>query len=646
MIKNYVLGALASPNKSARKGASQAVSAIAFLELPKKEWTEIIPTLAVNAQSTNHEFKLSSLETLGYICEELPNDALSGEQVDTILTAIIFNAIPSVTNDDVRLLALTSLSSCLHLCSKNFKAENEKNILMGKIIECLSSTNSEIRIKALQCIFEVVRCFYDYIGLTSLEQLAHATFNEIKREDSEDSGLQAIEVWSSISDIEIERETKKDPNFPSRNYIATACVALVPLLLECLKKKSAEDDDDWDLAVASACCLSLVAEVVKDSITQPVLDFVSKNIGSTEWQCRNASILAFGSILKAPQRSTMNNLVNAALPAFLKMLQDQSQPVRETTAWGFEKIAEYTYESLKVPQTFLAFMAVLIASLKDSPKISSHICFTLHNLAESLRAPEGQPTGLMSSVFRQVLQALWENAFRADAYGETINLAHSSFAALTNIVQYSAADTIPSLEPVLRMLIETFASTIKGNFTIPAKKEDFQGYLCSALQPIFGKLAGKITKEVASNFVDLLIESFKMRKTVYDEGILAMAGLIVCLGKEFIPFMPKLYPYLDFALKNTEDTTLCRVAVGCVGDLSRALEEQTAQFLPQIVPALMEILKNSETDRSLKLIIITTLGDLALATNKLYEPYLHDSLEMLKSAAALSLQPPPEVIVT
>jgi hypothetical protein len=249
----------------------------------------------------------------------------------------------------------------------------------------------------------------------------------------------------------------------------------------------------------------------------------------------------------------------------------------------------------------------------------------------------------MSTVFKQVLQALWENAFRADAFADPINLAHSSFAAFTNIVQYSASDTIPSLEPVLHMLIETFSSTIKGTFANQAKKEDYQGYLCSALQPVFGKLAGKIKKEVATNFVDLLIETFKIRRNVYDEGILAMAGLIVCMGKDFIPFMPKLGPYLNFALTNTEDTTLCRVAVGCVGDLSRACEDQTAQFLPQIVPSLMEILKNSETDRSLKLIIITTLGDLALATSKLYEPYIHDTLEMLKSAAGLSLLPPPEV---
>ena len=144
--------------------------------------------------------------------------------------------------------------------------------------------------------------------------------------------------------------------------------------------------------------------------------------------------------------------------------------------------------------------------------------------------------------------------------------------------------------------------------------------------------------------VDLIIESFKIRKTVYDEGLQALSGLIFGVGKDFAANMEKFFPYLIFSLRNNEDTTLCRVAVGCVGDLSRALEDGMAPYLNEVVPILMNMLRNPDTDRSLKLVSITALGDLAFATHRMFIGYLHDLLEILKSAAALSLQPIQDVL--
>lgn len=643
MIKNSIVRTLASPNKNARKGASLAVSAIASIELPLKQWPDLITTLTNGAQAENADFKHSCLETLGYICEELEKETLGVEQVDGILTALIINSTSATATDDIKLLSLSSLCSCLHLCTKNFNAENEKSILMTNIIGCIASTNQDIKIKAIQCIVEIVTCFYDFIGGPTLEQLGHGTFSEIKQEESEEVSIAAVEVWSSISDMDIEREMRNDPKLPCRNYIATAYGALVPLLLESLKRQPADEDEDWNLSVASACCLSKIAEIAKDNITAPVLSFISPNICSPDWKCRKAAVLAFGSILKGPQKHMMNQLVNAALQSILKMLQDENLQVRITTAWTFEKISEHTYEPLKIPQAFMTIANGFIASLKDCPKVSNQICFALYNLAYSLRPGENQQTCLMSQVFKEALQALWENAFRSDAFGDSINLAHASFAAFTNIVQYSANDAIPALEPVLNMLVETFSRTIKGTFAIPGKVEDYQGYLCVALQPVFSKLPGKASANAAGIFVDLLIESFKMRKTVYDDGISSISGIINSIGKDIISYMPKIYPYLDYALKNTEDANLLKVAVGCVADLSRALDDQMAQFLPNIFPVLLKILNSEVTERTTKLDIICTLGDIAMAASKSFTAYLHDSFEMLKSAAALSLQTPQEV---
>lgn len=63
---------LGSPNVKAGNFASQAVSAIAAVELPQGQWPELIETLLgfVN-NPTNTNLRISTLQTIGFICEAI-----------------------------------------------------------------------------------------------------------------------------------------------------------------------------------------------------------------------------------------------------------------------------------------------------------------------------------------------------------------------------------------------------------------------------------------------------------------------------------------------------------------------------------------------------------------------------------------------
>jgi importin subunit beta-1 len=102
--------------------------------------------------------------------------------------------------------------------------------------------------------------------------------------------------------------------------------------------------------------------------------------------------------------------------------------------------------------------------------------------------------------------------------------------------------------------------------------------------------------------------------------------------------MDKFGPYLVYSLKSLDDISLCRVAVGAIGDLARALDDQMSSYLNELMPVLMDILRSSQLDRGVKLFIITVLGDLAISTGKFFFTYLRDVFEMLKSAAQVSVQ--------
>ena len=70
-MKEAILSSLASQSSLVRSQIASLTAAIAAIEIPRGEWTELIANLCQNAGHQEHHIKLASLQTLGFICEEL-----------------------------------------------------------------------------------------------------------------------------------------------------------------------------------------------------------------------------------------------------------------------------------------------------------------------------------------------------------------------------------------------------------------------------------------------------------------------------------------------------------------------------------------------------------------------------------------------
>jgi len=85
------LTALRSADPAVRSFAAQVVAKIALIELPQQQWNDLIQMLLGNMTSSERvpdELRQSTLETVGYICEEI-NPQVLAPVADKILTAII-----------------------------------------------------------------------------------------------------------------------------------------------------------------------------------------------------------------------------------------------------------------------------------------------------------------------------------------------------------------------------------------------------------------------------------------------------------------------------------------------------------------------------------------------------------------------------
>ena len=61
------------------KCASTCISAIATQELPKGEWDDLIKILSENSANPDLNFRLASIQTLGFLCEDLDPENLNQE---------------------------------------------------------------------------------------------------------------------------------------------------------------------------------------------------------------------------------------------------------------------------------------------------------------------------------------------------------------------------------------------------------------------------------------------------------------------------------------------------------------------------------------------------------------------------------------
>ncbi len=66
-----VLATLAVQAREARATAAQVLAKIAHIEVPRGLWPDLVQSLLQNMQQDSENLKQATLETLGYICEEI-----------------------------------------------------------------------------------------------------------------------------------------------------------------------------------------------------------------------------------------------------------------------------------------------------------------------------------------------------------------------------------------------------------------------------------------------------------------------------------------------------------------------------------------------------------------------------------------------
>jgi importin subunit beta-1 len=207
-------------------------------------------------------------------------------------------------------------------------------------------------------------------------------------------------------------EYGEQPETESKYFAKIALPEIVPVLLLLLTKQVEDaDEDEWNVSMAAATCLSLLAAAVQDAIVPTVIPFIEAHIKSEDWHNREAAVMTFGSILEGPDPNVLTPLVNQALPLLIGMMNDTNLHVKDTTAWTLGRICDLLIGTIKPDVHLHALISALVTGLQDNPRIAANCCWALMNLADQLGVyyeddSEAVQTGPLSPYYEGVVQAL------------------------------------------------------------------------------------------------------------------------------------------------------------------------------------------------------------------------------------------------
>lgn len=650
-VKGYLMQTLFSPVADARSTASQVIAKIASIELPHQQWPELISSLLSNVQQFQPHVKQATLDTLGFLCEEVAADVVDQDQVNRILTAVVQGMTAGEGTAEVRLAATRALHNALGFAQVNFSNDLERDYIMRVVCEATLSPDVKIRQAAFECLVSISSMYYEKLG-SYMQDIFSITAKAV-REDEEPVALQAIELWSSICDEEIDildeygSDLTADSEVTCFYFIKQALPALVPMLLETLLKQEEDQDQDegaWNLSMAGGTCLGLVARTVGDDVVPLVMPFIQENIDKPDWRRREAATYAFGSILEGPSPDKLTDVVKHALNFMLAaLMKDQNNHVKDTTAWTLGRTFEFLHGSaMEAPvitgENCQQILTVLLHSMKDAPNVAEKACGALYFLAQGYQdAGAGSP---LSPFFLDVVQALLAVTHREDA-GES-RLRTAAYETLNEVVRCSTDATAPTVLQLVPLIMAELHKTLEA----PEKQGELQGLLCGCLQVIIQKIGSAEPSkhaflQYADQMMDLFLRVFASRNaSVHEEAMLAIGALAYATGAGFLKYLPGLYPYLEKGLQNFEEYQVCSITVGVVGDLCRALEDKILPFCDGIMTQILKDLSSSQLHRSVKPPMFSCFGDIALAIGESFDKYLLYAMPMLQSAADLTVRVP------
>jgi len=682
-IKLLVLSTLASSKKEIRTIASTVIASISKIDSPITEtWPELLPSLTQNAFNEDINMKLSAIEALGYVCEELNMKSIDSGSVNNILNALIQNLIKPENDKKIILQVLKALYYAIRLAQKNFEKKEERNIIMQAIFQIGDKyPEDEEVIEKIAMLFIgmlSISSYYDYIDdfFMQIMKFSFGIFEKYKSRDDKKLALFGLEIICSIGDEEVSRSNNDyirlakigndiyEIDKRSKGYfnkISTDLQNLIEKNVQLSSEDDEEEEDTWNISKACLNILNLMVQIIDSKTMGKFYENLAKEIKNNTPMIINnngnnnqnnlailnnrAKIwLLLGSCITRINRMEIAKLLNSSLNIiFQDISQNISLPLKKSASYVILRVTK------EIPKLFesgrLGKIIELLASEIKTSKDNTYmlnICHSLRNLIKCFGDLETNKSSCaLSPYFETILTNLYFGAEQdIKNFKSRAKTTLSRFTTIGALIEYSSHDKQVQIYEIIKQFlieIEKTQNNIDAMLNAGIDKEtifQIQGYYYSLLQKLFIKYKTKIEIDFAEKIWQLTETLFKYRKTVFDEANLAISALARNMGQSFEPIFIKYFPYIDYSIKFYSDSSLSKSGLLSLMHCITSVENNIGKA-EEIIKTLIDVCISNDVTRPNKTIAINIIGNVALFEGTNFSPYLDPVMKLLFSAAQL-----------
>ena len=633
VVKNNILSTLASNDIDIRKSAALTVAGICKLEIPAKQWLNIFDTLSSTSQNQDINIQLSSLTCLEYIFEEIKQSDLPLE-----ISAKLLNTFYSLLNndkigDDLAFYSLKAILKFLPFIKEFLKQTEQKDKFYDLINKYVRHKDQNVREVSLKIFIELARLYYDTFE-NYIEKIYDFS-DPIINNDVENNKILCMEIWATLGNEE-------DYRMNVINQVQKQSLCFVQKYNEqlsklCLKFIVTEDyyNDEYNVSFESYYLLSIMSRTCKNDFLKNMINYIASQMNQNQSEkLKYAGLNVFRAIIYTIHKQELYPVVKDSLGMVSQILIENSYPphFKKLCAFILKAITKNFGEELVSDTIFFNKMIQLFVGLfnNSTKEVLYHLLMALNSLCKSVVWNETDQTNVLSKHMQNLCDKLLPICSNPNLYDKDHNIILITFYLLGTLGERSALDVKDYMTNYFKILTDMFEKTLKvETFPNIELAYNYQEYLTSALSGFL--ITGKATSFCAENLLKNIIETFKMRKSLYEEGISLIGAICNFIKSGFDKAMDLISPYIIQGLKSTNSFSICKASILCLSDIVLGLGTHN-KYIGDFLPLIMNILSDNNIDRDLKSYCFNIISDLFISCQQEIFKYFDNIMNIIKGA--------------
>ena len=618
-VQNNSLGLLGDKNPSIRHAACSLVSSLAVISIKDQGWPNLINILCSACNADSIEFKISSIKTLGLIWSELPKEPFSLDELSLMENAII-KLLSNPINEQLSLECLKAYEYFISYIKNKFSDKDYlQNTLKLFISYCssINNVNTEIVAKeAIHRITEILIEAYDYIEphFRNISEF----FIVLCKGSNEFLAVQSYIFFTEIASDEIDRRNKR---LTCRKYIQSIWDILWESIQHSLNNRTnPKTEDNYTRYNSLQELLYNLSIICDEKIIDDIFSYMGAKLNDPNPMIINSAIYAFGCILETVHEKKIESVIPDSIKSLNNLFSKNCEELSFTLSWCFSKICE-THSKLLLFNNglFSNLINIFLNLLKLEAlnnKIKMNICDSIFNLASFTYNHNLQSLSVFSPYLRELLQILESLAYFPQSYNIECNLSRKCFTAISSLLECSTEKDQQLISFFMEKIYSRLdeAQNVSNFQNSKEKQNEFQSYLCLSVQSLCKNVVFNLINldnKKIENYFNIIDNYFKMRKVVFEEGLLALSGLISLISDGNIDeLLQRMMNYILFCLNNYTDASNCETACLSLLDLIRTAKDKFIPYIKEIYPLFNKIINAEDSKKNIFTLIIIVYSDL------------------------------------